>query len=586
MSYARFLFVAAVFILGAGRAAAAPVPCVNGFAGPYACDKVDLLYHVALPAVGADSGATGNDVWGWTDPVSGREYALLGLSNATAFVDITDPENPIYVGRLQAPAAGACVPSLAGEPPAFTPDHEEDCPSNGPAELSPTHEPEHCSSNSLWRDLEVYADHVFIGSEQQGHGLIVFDLRQLRAFAPPRGRRPPVNFTPTARYCGYGSSHTTSINTTTGFLYANGSTTCNGGPHIVDIRNPAVPVGVGCDSANGYTHDSQCFVYQGPDVAHQGQSICINCNGRSSNPALNRLVISNETNPAAPATISSTGYAGAGYTHQGWVTADHRYYLLDDELDEENFGGNTKTYVWDLLDLEAPQLMSVHLGPTPAIDHQQFVHGNFTYQSNYRAGLRMLETKNIAAGGQIDEVGYFDVYPPDNNTAYGGTWANYPFFRSGSVALTTIGPPYGTGTPEFFVVRPRFADLKVTVTDSPDPVVLGQDVTYTFSVLDQGPTRAANVVFTDALPASMTLISATPATCMGTSTVTCPLGTVQNGAVATVTIVARANAVGTITNSGIASSDETDTRLNDNTGTAQTTVNSSVQASAGKDIGR
>jgi uncharacterized repeat protein (TIGR01451 family) len=291
-------------------------------------------------------------------------------------------------------------------------------------------------------------------------------------------------------------------------------------------------------------------------------------------------VIDDVTNPAAVVRLSSSSYPNAGYTHQGWITADHRYFLLDDELDEENFGGNTRTYIWDLLDLEAPQLIGIHTGPTAAIDHQQFVHGNFAYQSDYRAGLRMLETKDVATG-QLTEVGYFDVYPPDDTTEYGGTWAHYPFFHSGNVPITTIGPGFGTMPAEFFVLRPRFADLKVTVTDSPDPVVLGQDVTYTFSVQNQGPTYAANAVFIDTLPASMTLISATPATCLGTSTITCALGTIQNGGVATVTIVARANALGTITNSGMANSDENDTRLGDNTGTAQTTVNASVQTSTG-----
>ena len=283
-SYAASLLAAAAFILAAaGSASAAPVPCVNGMAAGYPCDKVDMLSRLPLTSIGATSSDTGNDVWGWTDATTGKEYALLGLSNATAFVDITDPVNPIYLGRLLAPVAGPCVPAFGPQaapefrPQAEAPLHEE-CPSPGPDTLAP----EHCSGNSLWRDHEVYADHVFIGSEQSGHGLVVFDLRQLRAFTPPRGRRPPVNFTQTARYCGYGQSHTTSINTTTGFLYANGAQTgmCGGGrPQIVNIQNPAMPVFAGCDNGGGYTHDSQCFTYQGPDVPHQGASICINSNG-------------------------------------------------------------------------------------------------------------------------------------------------------------------------------------------------------------------------------------------------------------------------------------------------------------------
>ncbi len=41
-----------------------------------------------------------NDIWGWTDPQTGKEYALVGMSNGTSFVDISNPENPIFIGIL------------------------------------------------------------------------------------------------------------------------------------------------------------------------------------------------------------------------------------------------------------------------------------------------------------------------------------------------------------------------------------------------------------------------------------------------------------------------------------------------------
>ena len=81
---------------------------------------------------------------GWTDPLTGREYVLLGRSTGTSFVDISNPEQPIYLGNL------------------------------------PTH-----SVASAWRAIKVYADHAYIVSEASGHGMQVFDLRQLRAVASP-----------------------------------------------------------------------------------------------------------------------------------------------------------------------------------------------------------------------------------------------------------------------------------------------------------------------------------------------------------------------------------------------------------------
>jgi len=572
---ARSLVVAAICVLGAGHAAADSVPCVNGFAAGYPCGNVDLLAHMPFTAVGGTATSTGNDVWGWTDPLTGREYAILGLSNAASFVDISDPVHPVYVGRLLAPPEppASCVPGVG---PGAAPSHE--CSDPGPDDVG--HAPEHCAGNSLWRDHEVYGNYLFVGSEQGNHGLVVFDLTRLR------GATPGTEFTQDARYCGYGNSHTTTINTTTGFLYANGTRSglCggSGGPQIVDIRDPLVPVFAGCDSADGYTHDSQCFVYHGPDVAHQGKSICIDSNGVQNPSTANRLVIKDVTNPAAPVRLSSTYYAGAGYTHQGWITADHRYFLLDDELDEAHLGGNTKTYIWDLLDLDAPQLIGTHIGPTAAIDHQQFIFGNFAYQSNYRAGLRILETKDIASG-VLTEVAKFDVYPPDDITDYGGTWANYPFYSSGVVALTSMGPPYGSLPGEFFVVRPLFADLALTVTGAPNPVVVGQNVTYTFTVRNQGPTYATNPTLTTRPNAGLTLLSVTPSqgTCSVVRQITCNLGRLDNAASATVTLVARVDVPGMFTGPGravVSNAAETDTRLGDNAATARTAVVSQVQA--------
>ena len=39
-----------------------------------------------------------NDMWGWTDPATGTEWALVGHSQGTAFVSLDDPENPVYAG--------------------------------------------------------------------------------------------------------------------------------------------------------------------------------------------------------------------------------------------------------------------------------------------------------------------------------------------------------------------------------------------------------------------------------------------------------------------------------------------------------
>ncbi|MEN8798145.1 MAG: choice-of-anchor B family protein, partial [Flavobacteriaceae bacterium] len=180
-------------------------PCTNGLAGQYPCDGFDLLARLSLSEMSAGSG---NDIWGWTDPSTGTEYALVGLDNGTAFVDITDTENLVFLGKL-------------------------------PSETSP----------SPWRDIKVYQDHAFIGSEANGHGMQVFDLAQLRSVA-----NPPVTFAPDVVYNGFGNSHNIVINENTGFAYpvgTNRNDAFNGGVHFVDISDPKNPVAAGGYGASG-----------------------------------------------------------------------------------------------------------------------------------------------------------------------------------------------------------------------------------------------------------------------------------------------------------------------------------------------
>ena len=83
------------------------------------------------------------------------------------------------------------------------------------------------------------------------------------------------------------------------------------------------------------------------------------------------------------------------------------------------------------------------------------------------------------------------------------------------------------------------ADLSLAKADSPDPVLLGQQLTYTLTLSNAGPSIGSRVTFTDPLPGGVTLVSssASQGTCAGTSTITCTIGDLASGDSATVTIV-------------------------------------------------
>ena len=356
-------------------------PCVGGMAGPYPCSEVDLLAFLPLASIG---GGSGNDIWGWTDPLDGSEYALVGRSSGTAFVDISDPVNPIYLGNL------------------------------------PTH-----SSNSTWRDIKVYSDHAFIVSEASGHGMQVFDLTELRNVVSP-----PVTFAEAAHYNAFSNAHNIAINEDSGFAYAVGTNTCSGGLHMVNIQNPTAPTNAGCVSSDGYTHDTQCVIYNGPDVLHQGKEICFSSNEDT-------VTIADVTNKGAPVQLSRTPYSGSGYTHQGWLTDDQVYFLFDDELDEANFGHNTRTRILDVSDLDAPNLIGFFDSPVEAIDHNLYTYQGYAFESNYRAGLRILDLADVA-NANLSEIAYFDIYPASNSANFNGAWSVYPYFDSGVVVVNGI----------------------------------------------------------------------------------------------------------------------------------------------------
>jgi uncharacterized repeat protein (TIGR01451 family) len=135
---------------------------------------------------------------------------------------------------------------------------------------------------------------------------------------------------------------------------------------------------------------------------------------------------------------------------------------------------------------------------------------------------------------------------------------------------------------------PSLADLSIQKTDSPDPLHVGQQLTYTLLVTNRGPSGASNVTITDPLPGSVTLVSATTSQggCSGTTTVTCTLGGIAAGDSATVSLVVTVGpaAVPSITNVASVAATETDPNPSDNTSTATTTVTASADIALAKTV--
>jgi len=392
------------FILGL-TTANGQTPCSGGSSAGYSCNNVALAAR--MPMADFNTGRS-NDIWGWTSPTSFKEYAILGLNSGTAFIDISTPTAPVLLGTLAT-----------------------------------------ASGNSTWRDIKVKSNYAYIVSESSAHGIQVFDLTRLDTVTSP-----PIAFTVdnTVTIPGSGRAHNIVAHEYSDYIYPVGTSNCFGGILFFDASDPLTPNYTNCYANSNYTHDAVCFIYNGPDTDHTGKEICIGFND-------NVFVILDVSQKDDPELISSTTYAGNHYAHQGWTTDDQRYLFLDDELDESNFDHNTKTYVFDISDLDNPTDHMTYTSAFGATDHNQYVKGSYLYQSNYQAGLRILDISDID-NTNIFEAAYFDLYGSNDNAGFQGTWSVYPYFESGNIVMSGVRDHGGNPSGGLFVLQ---ADLPHSV---------------------------------------------------------------------------------------------------------------------------
>lgn len=419
-------------------------PCINNLtADLYPCDNLSLYAHINPEDLG---GQQLNDIWGWVDPETSREYALVGLTDGVSFVDVSNPNEPVVIGKLDES------------------DYDSDNTLFNSADFpacniysSSTYSTKEVIKGSSWRDMKVYNNHMFVVSDNQIHGMQVFDLTRLRSFTGTF-----LTFKENVLYKEFGNAHNIAINEATGFGYAVGVTqsdTCGSrqatGLHIIDLNEPKNPIFAGCyidpetefnstsNSGIGYIHDTQCVNYNGPDLSHIGKELCFSS-------AEGAIVITDVSNKNNPVTISAASNPKMEYSHQGWLTEDHRYFLMNDEWDEINFGRSTKTYIWDVRDIHKPSFLGYHTHNTQSIDHNLFVSGDYVFQSNYTSGLRILHLEEIEKS-KLNEVAYFDSEYSNNDVISAGAWGNYPYLPSGTLIMSDI---YNG----LFILRPDYLE--------------------------------------------------------------------------------------------------------------------------------
>jgi choice-of-anchor B domain-containing protein len=382
--------------------ATAAVPCTQGAAGQFPCRNIDFVAQVPLSQFSSRPTSAAN-LWGFLDVSDLREYAVIGLRNGTAIVEVTDPANPREVVTI---------------------------PGN----------------SSAWREVKIYQSrdaatggyraHAYVATEAANSGIQIIDLSAL-----PQTASLVNTLTDTGtQHTLYISNvdYTTNLGGQSGpqpTLYVAGSNLNGGSWRAYSLADPASPQLVGTSQTTRYMHDSTGFTVTGSRASqcapgHDPCEILLDFN-------VEHVEVWDVTNKLQPVLLSTATNPNNRYIHSGWMTAGQNYLIFHDELEEIQFGLPTRLYSMDLTNLGAPTVNVSYQGTTTATDHNGYANGVYYYVSHYRRGLVVFDTSNPT---QLVEVGHFDNYltPAANTAGTEGAWGVYPYFNSGTVLVSDI----------------------------------------------------------------------------------------------------------------------------------------------------
>lgn len=424
------------------------------FNGPFPGTKnMEFLSQIApnglgaLPLPGVSAQGRMNDLWGWTS-LGGEEYALAPNSDGIAFVRVTDPENPVYLGKVQSQS-----------------------PSN---------------FGNIWGDAAIFGHYGYFATEIVGSSIAIVDLSGLDALGPassPDASLPANTFFWNGG--GYLGSHNIYINEDSGFAYLAGVRLVGGAANnacglpspprfntlILDLNaNPTNPDVVAC-VANAGEHDFYVVNYTGPDIEHQGKEIAFVFDGRDrTGDAIGGFTsIWDVTDKNNIAELAKFRVPGLVFSHNGWTTVEQDFLFMGDELDELVLADwalsfvfaqpvaettnkpQTGTYIIDIRDLDNPVFVERYEDGTVGLDHNFMVKGNKLYIASYTSGTRVLEIQrdqdgnvSLAPFAEMDteprlQKNILNIKQEEKfGSAFMGQWGIYTFPNSDTIIASDI----------------------------------------------------------------------------------------------------------------------------------------------------
>ena len=313
---------------------------------------------------------TYNEIWGYA--AAGREYAIVGSTAGTHFIDVTDPENPFEAHFVAGAAQGGQI---------------------------------------IHRDYHDYNGYLYAVADEGASTLQIIDMTQL----------PNVVTVPYDSDELIDQSHNIFIDTATAKLYCfavSGGIYGYSAMRLYDIEDPLDPQFLGeYDEFGGldagHVHDG----YVRNDLAY------LNC-------GYDGFAIVDFSDPANPVTTTTmTNYPYSGYNHSGWASEDcSTYYLAD-----ENHGFKLKVVdVSNPCEIEVTKVFDAEAEATTSIAHNALVACDYLYVSYYYDGLQVYD---ISDPTDPQRVMYYDTSDEPDGSSYKGAWGVYPYLPSGNVIV-------------------------------------------------------------------------------------------------------------------------------------------------------
>lgn len=337
--------------------------------------QANLLYHWEDPEMPGSFVYDNayNEIWGIV--ANDREFAVIGSTDGTHFLDVTDPANAEEVAFVAGAVQGGAI---------------------------------------IHRDYHDYQCYLYVVADEGPSTMQIIDYSNL----------------PNSVEVVYDSdeflqrSHNIFIDTSAAILYSASTKTANNyiRLRVLSLENPEAPVLI-----NDYSNIDGISIGGIHDIYVREGIAYLNLGGG------NGLMIADFTDISNPKYLGSiTDYPQRGYNHSGWLSEDgNTYYLAD-----ETHGTDIKSInVSDFSDIEVLNTFDAESLDATSIPHNLIVRGDYLYVSYYYDGLQVYD---ISDPNAPQRVAYYDTYLEESGDSYKGAWGVFPYLPSGNILISDM----------------------------------------------------------------------------------------------------------------------------------------------------